>query len=73
MIATCLPPADFLRLVAARVERGEDCKGYAAGLRRTADLVESVTHEWHWINVPVLREFEQFLERRRRKRDRTAS
>ena len=69
MIDTLMPPADFLRLVAARLERGEDCRrGYADGLRRVADLVEPVTHEWHRINVPILREFEELLERRRRGR-----
>jgi hypothetical protein len=68
MIDTLLPPADFLRLLAARLERGEDCRGYAGGLRRAADIVEPHTHEWHWLPAPVLREFEEFLERRRRGR-----
>jgi hypothetical protein len=63
-----LPPADFLRLLACRLERGESCEGYAAGLRRAADIVEQHTCEWHRLPAPILREFEELLERRRRGR-----
>jgi hypothetical protein len=65
MIATRLPPADFLRLLADRLERGEDCRGYSAGLRTTADLVEQHSHEWHAVPAPVLQPLAELLERRR--------
>jgi hypothetical protein len=68
MITTRLPPCDFLRLLADRLEHGEDCRGYAAGLRRAADLIEPHTYEWHWLPAPVLRPLEEFLERHRRGR-----
>jgi hypothetical protein len=73
MIDTRLPPADFLRLVADRVEHGQDCRGYGAGLRRAADIVEQHSYEWHALPVPILRELENLLEKRRRGRDRVAS
>jgi hypothetical protein len=73
MIDTLMPPGDFLRLLATRIERGEDVRGYVDGLSRTADIVEQHTGEWDWLPAPVLLEFEEFLERRRRERDRTAS
>jgi hypothetical protein len=66
MITTRLPPADFLRLVADRLEHGEDCRRYSAGLRSTADLVEPVTCEWDHIPAPMLQPLEELLEKRRR-------
>jgi hypothetical protein len=66
VIDTRLPPADFLRLVADRVERGEDCRGYAAGLRRAADVIEQVTYEWDRLPAPILQPLVELLEKRRR-------
>jgi hypothetical protein len=73
MIDARLPPADFLRLLADRLEHGEDCRGYGAGLRRAADIVEQHSYEWYAIPAPILRPLEELLEKRRRGRDWVAS
>jgi len=54
-----------LRLLADRIDAGEDCRGYAGGLHRAADLVEQHTCEWHWLPAPVRRPLEELLEKRR--------